>query len=113
MLHHNDTRENSAEVDVPEVQEESGEDAGLYEAEPVDLAEAFLQELLASGKLTEREIDVLREYLSGKTRAQIGKTLFISESTVKNHISNIFAKIGVKNRKQLQERINSTVLNRQ
>lgn len=113
MLHHNDTRENSSEVDVPAVQEESGEDAGPYEEEPVDLTEAFLQELLASGKLTEREIDVLREYLSGKTRAQIGNTLFISESTVKNHISNIFAKIGVKNRKQLQERINSTELNRQ
>lgn len=75
----------------------------VYEAGSYDKTEAFLQSRLAGGKLTEREVDVLREYLSGKTRAQIGKTLFISESTVKNHISNIFAKLDVKNRKQLQE----------
>ena len=51
--------------------------------------------------MTSREMDVLKEYLSGKTRNEISATLFISESTVKNHISSIFSKLGVKNRKEL------------
>ncbi len=86
--------------------------AAAYETGTIDMTEAFLQERLTSGKLTEREVDVLREYLSGKTRAQIGNSLFISESTVKNHISNIFAKLNVKNRKQLQEIIQKEQIDR-
>ncbi len=61
----------------------------------------YLQKLLDEGILTSREMDVLKEYLSGKTRNEISATLFISESTVKNHISSIFSKLGVKNRKEL------------
>ena len=62
---------------------------------------AYLQKLLDEGTLTSREMDVLKEYLSGKTRTEISETLFISESTVKNHISSIFSKLGVKSRKEL------------
>ena len=61
----------------------------------------YLQKLLDEGTLTSREMDVLKEYLSGKTRTEISATLFISESTVKNHISSIFSKLGVKSRKEL------------
>ena len=62
---------------------------------------AYLQKLLDDGTLTSREMDVLKEYLSGKARTEISATLFISESTVKNHISSIFSKLGVKSRKEL------------
>ena len=49
-------------------------------------------------ELTEREREVLAEVGKGKRNRDIGDALFISEKTVKNHISNIFAKLEVNTR---------------
>jgi DNA-binding NarL/FixJ family response regulator len=55
----------------------------------------------ASGaKLSDREIEVLRLVAAGKDNAEIGEQLFISPQTVKNHISNILAKLQIENRIQ-------------
>ena len=70
--------------------------------------EAALLKIAADKKLTSREIDVLREYVSGKTRTEIAEALFISGSTVKNHISNIFAKLGVRNKEDIMALISSS-----
>lgn len=48
--------------------------------------------------LTEREREVLTEVGKGKRNKAIADDLFISEKTVKNHISNIFAKLEVNTR---------------
>ena len=48
--------------------------------------------------LTDREIEVLKEVATGKRNREIGETLFISEKTVKNHISNILFKLQVNDR---------------
>ena len=45
------------------------------------------------GKITERELQVLREIASGKTLPIIGRTLGISQNTVKNHVRNIIEKL--------------------
>lgn len=66
-----------------------------------DKIEIFIHKLKKEGALTGRELDVLGEYLKGKSRIEISEALYISESTVKNHISSIFAKTGVKNKKEL------------
>ena len=66
-----------------------------------DKIENFVYKLKKDGTLTGRELDVLGEYLKGKSRTEISEALYISESTVKNHISSIFAKTGVKNKKEL------------
>lgn len=50
--------------------------------------------------LTKREIEVLKMVASGAFNKEIGSTLDISERTVKNHLSNIFKKIGVSDRTQ-------------
>jgi two-component system NarL family response regulator len=50
--------------------------------------------------LTEREMEVLRLVASGSNNREIARKLFISEKTVKNHLSNIFQKIGVADRTQ-------------
>lgn len=50
--------------------------------------------------LSERELDVLRLIAEGLTNQQIGAHLHISLSTVKGHTSNIYSKLGVKNRAQ-------------
>jgi DNA-binding NarL/FixJ family response regulator len=49
-------------------------------------------------QLTEREIDVLRLAAEGLSNAEIGRTLFISATTVKTHLMNSFAKLGVSDR---------------
>jgi LuxR family transcriptional regulator of spore coat protein len=49
-------------------------------------------------RLTRRESDVLRRVLDGLSNAEIAEELEISEQTVKDHLSNIYMKIGVKNR---------------
>jgi DNA-binding NarL/FixJ family response regulator len=48
--------------------------------------------------LSPREVEVLRLASIGKTNAQIGDALFISEATVKTHLLRAFGKLGVPNR---------------
>ncbi|MCC6727960.1 MAG: response regulator transcription factor [Chthonomonadales bacterium] len=48
--------------------------------------------------LTEREVEVLRQVATGKRNRQIAEELFISEKTVKNHLSNILMKLHVNDR---------------
>jgi predicted ATPase/DNA-binding CsgD family transcriptional regulator len=51
-----------------------------------------------SPTLTSRELDVLRHVVEGQTNSQIAAALFISHRTVRNHLSNIFAKLKVESR---------------
>ena len=50
--------------------------------------------------LSKRERQVLAEITAGFSNAEIAERLFISEKTVKNHITNTFEKLGVSNRSQ-------------
>jgi DNA-binding NarL/FixJ family response regulator len=52
----------------------------------------------AASQLTPRELDVLRALAAGGTNAEIGRTLFISEATVKTHLLRVFTKLGVDDR---------------
>lgn len=48
--------------------------------------------------LSERERDVLREVATGATNAEVASALFISEATVKTHLGNVLAKLGLRDR---------------
>ena len=52
------------------------------------------------GRLSDRELQVLKLIANGKDNAQIAGELFISAKTVKNHISNILLKLSIENRIQ-------------
>lgn len=52
-----------------------------------------------------REKDVIELIISGMKNKEIGAKLYISENTVKKHISNIFQKLNVKNRVALIEKV--------
>lgn len=55
---------------------------------------------LALNPLSEREIEVLKLISAGKSNTMIAEALFISVSTVKTHINNLYSKLGVESRTQ-------------
>lgn len=66
-----------------------------------DLADAMRRKMAPSGPaLSPREKEVLRLLADGLAVSGIAKTLFISESTTKTHISKVYEKLGAGNRAQ-------------
>jgi pimeloyl-ACP methyl ester carboxylesterase/DNA-binding CsgD family transcriptional regulator len=52
------------------------------------------------GTLSDRERDILAALVAGRSNSEIGATLFISEKTVRNSLTRIFEKLGVRTRTQ-------------
>ncbi len=53
-----------------------------------------------TGDLTEREIEILQQMALGKTNQEIADELYLSERTVRTHVTNILAKLSLSNRTQ-------------
>lgn len=51
-------------------------------------------------QLTERECEILTLLVQGASNRQIAEKLYLTEGTVKNHMSNILSKLGVRDRTQ-------------
>jgi DNA-binding CsgD family transcriptional regulator len=51
-------------------------------------------------QLTAREVEILEHVAAGHSNPQIARTLFLSEKTVRNHVSAIFTKLQVADRSQ-------------
>jgi DNA-binding NarL/FixJ family response regulator len=50
--------------------------------------------------LSERELEVLRHLAGGRSNREIARALFLTEGTVKNHVTSVLAKLGVRDRTQ-------------
>ena len=50
--------------------------------------------------LSDRELDVLRLLADGRSNREIAGELFLAEGTVKNHVTNVLAKLGARDRTQ-------------
>jgi DNA-binding NarL/FixJ family response regulator len=57
------------------------------------IAKAAAAPVLAAGRLTAREAEVLRALAEGPANREIGARLFISQKTVAAHLANIFDKL--------------------
>jgi DNA-binding NarL/FixJ family response regulator len=53
------------------------------------------------GKLSDREREVAVQVGRGLSNAEIGTALFLSEATVKTHVSRLLTKLGLNNRVQI------------
>ena len=62
------------------------------------VAAKLVTRMLSPAALSRREIEVLDLVSVGRTNAEIGRTLFISEATVKTHLMRAFGKLGVGDR---------------
>lgn len=63
----------------------------------------IMQELKLQYNLTERETEVLMCIFNRLTNQEISEKLFISLSTTKYHVGNLYLKLDVKNRKEIQQ----------
>lgn len=84
----------------------AGGDALLAPAVTRRVIEAFAarpeptRAVTAIADLTERETEVLQSVANGLSNAEIAEALFVSEATVKTHVSRILTKLGVRDRVQ-------------
>ena len=67
-------------------------------ADSMPAADARLALVIAS--LTEREREILTLLASGRSNAELAKDFYLSEPTIKTHLSSIFRKLGVRDRVQ-------------
>ncbi len=103
-------------IDI-EITRVSGDDpaawlAILYSPLPVDRGPAPAEDwepllLLTHPELSSREREVARALLSGYRVTTIARHLFLSPSTVRNHLSSMFHKVGVESQAELIERFHS------
>lgn len=74
------------------------DEIGVATNQNLDIGATYIP--LEESPLTRREAEVLRLMAEGKSNKMIGEHLFISEKTVKNHVSSILQKMEVDDRTQ-------------
>jgi DNA-binding NarL/FixJ family response regulator len=78
----------------------SGKGVYLYPAVAQRVLSRSRQAERATEALTDREMEVLRRLAEGATNEEIAGAMYLSEKTVKSHITSIFRKLEVTNRTQ-------------
>jgi DNA-binding NarL/FixJ family response regulator len=56
------------------------------------------------GGLTDREVEIIRLVAEGRSNAEAAKIIWVTEQTIKFHLSNVYRKLGVANRTEARRR---------
>lgn len=81
----------------------------FFSSEPMFKDGVVSEKFKSRYSLTPRELEIVTQIVNGLKNREIAERLFISERTVTTHITNIYAKINVKNRVQLLNLFNSSL----
>lgn len=84
-----------------------------HASEPPSVAPEILRgvtdrEIPGLGRLTVRELQIVARLLDGHRPPGIARALFLSQSTVRNHLASVFRKLGVTSQEGLLELFRST-----
>src|SRR5690606_4328541 len=85
------------------------DDGQIKESTQEQSKEGLTEDMRVQYNLTDREIEVLLCIWEGLTNQEIADRLFISVSTAKYHVGNLYLKLDVKNRNQVQVLRSATV----
>ena len=58
-------------------------------------------------RLTTRELEIVTRLMTGHRPPSIASELFLSQSTVRNHLGSVFAKLGVNSQQELLDLLRS------
>ena len=75
--------------------------ASEQDRRPKDPVRSRCERLARIHGLSDREFDVLELLAKGHTRVSVAKRLYVSENTVRVHVKNIYAKLGIHSKQQL------------
>lgn len=92
-----------AEVSARQAREEAAQ--AEREVVVVDRTAEQIRILGDQAGLSERERQVVSLLVQGRSAARIGKELYLSENTVKTHMQNIYAKLGIHTKQELLDRL--------
>jgi DNA-binding NarL/FixJ family response regulator len=81
--------------DIPSALRQAYEGTAFYSLGQGETSE---EHLARTAGLTDREVTILKAVARGLSNKQISQELFVTEQTVKFHLSNVYRKIGVANR---------------
>jgi DNA-binding NarL/FixJ family response regulator len=81
--------------DIPAALRQAYEGTAFYSLGQGETSE---EHLARTAGLTDREVTMLKAVARGLSNKQISQELFVTEQTVKFHLSNVYRKIGVANR---------------
>jgi len=76
----------------------------LYKKKNQEPSNQIDQDKVLALGLSKREYEILIKISEGYSNKEIAEQLFVSESTVKTHVSNLFSKLDVKRRTQAVQR---------
>ena len=79
-------------------------DATVFYTTPRETSEAAPEPALDAAGLTRREREILALVAAGHSNARLGRMLWVTEQTIKFHLSNIYRKLGVSNRTEAAAR---------
>ena len=84
----------------PDVAGKAPESIQLIKPEEKLQDAALVQKVLQQTGISARELEVLKAMAAGLSNQEIAATLYISETTVKTHVSNLLLKLDAKRRTQ-------------